>query len=102
MHNSHRRSRGREEIVTVLLEEVFVPERTVERILRKDHAQIARYVSDYENDRPMVRVVLRPRFGGGYNVEDGRHRVIAAKAAGCGYIEAIIVGNGGGFDDDED
>ena len=41
----------------------------------------------------MVRVVLRPRFGGGYNVEDGRHRVIAAKLADAGFIEALIIGS---------
>jgi len=40
----------------------------------------------------MVRVVLRPHCGGGYEVEDGRHRVIAAKLAGVGFIEAIVVG----------
>jgi ParB-like chromosome segregation protein Spo0J len=40
----------------------------------------------------MVRVVLRPRFGGGYNIEDGRHRVIAAKQAGIAFIEAKLVG----------
>lgn len=80
-------------VVYVNLAEVHVPDRTVERILRKDHAQIAAMRADFESERPMVRVVLRPRFGGGYNVEDGRHRVIAAKQAGVSFIEAIIVGS---------
>lgn len=82
-----------QEIVLVELDEVFVPERTWLRIMRKDRGQINQMIDDFESDRTMVRVVLRPRFGGGYNVEDGRHRVIAAKLAGMGLIEAIIVGN---------
>jgi len=70
-----------------------VPERTWQKIMRKDRGQIERMLADFESDRNMVRVVLRPRFGGGYNVEDGRHRVIAAKLAEVGAIEAIIVGS---------
>ncbi|HEY9778366.1 MAG TPA: hypothetical protein V6C81_31680 [Planktothrix sp.] len=77
----------------VALDEVHVPERTLERIMRKDHGQIADMRADYESGRSQVRVVLRPRCGGGYNVEDGRHRVIAAKIAGERFIEAIIVGH---------
>ena len=83
---------GRREVVAVSLDDVYIPERTWERIMRKDHGQIARMRADYESDRAMVRVVLRPRFGGGYNIEDGRHRVIAAKLAGHGFIEAVIIG----------
>jgi len=82
----------RDEGEFVRLDEIYVPERTVERILRKDHAQIEKMRSDFEDGRSMVRVVLRPRFGGGYNVEDGRHRVIAAKLAEQAWIEALIVG----------
>jgi hypothetical protein len=84
---------GRDEIVSVSLDDVYVPERTWNKIMRKDRGQIERMREDFESDRDMVRVVLRPRFGGGYNVEDGRHRVIAAKLAGVGAIEAIIVGD---------
>jgi hypothetical protein len=76
----------------VALDHVYVPERTIERILRKDHGQIEKMRGDFEDGHTFVRVVLRPRFGGGYNVEDGRHRVIAAKLAGERFIEAIIVG----------
>ena len=81
-----------EETEFIPLQEVFVPESTVERILRKDIAQIELMRADFEAGRSMVRVVLRRRCGGGYNVEDGRHRVIAAKMAGESFIEAIIVG----------
>lgn len=81
------------EIVCVSLDEIFIPERTIERIMRKDRHQIERMRADYESECGMVRVVLRPRFGGGYNIEDGRHRVIAAKLAGIGFLEAIIVGD---------
>lgn len=86
-------SNGRAETVWVNLDDVYVPERTWQKILRKDRGQIERMREDFESDRDMVRVVLRPRFGGGYNVEDGRHRVIAAKLAEVGVIEAIIVGD---------
>jgi ParB-like chromosome segregation protein Spo0J len=82
-----------EDIVLIDLEDVYVPERTWKKIMRKDRGQIERMLADFESDRNMVRVVLRPRFGGGYNVEDGRHRVIAAKLAEVGAIEAIIVGS---------
>lgn len=83
---------GKREINCVPLDEVFIPERTVERIMRKDRHQVERMIACYESESKMVRVVLRPRFGGGYNIEDGRHRVIAAKLAGIGFIEALIVG----------
>lgn len=77
----------------IRLDDIYVPDRTIERILRKDHAQIEQMRADFEGGRSVVRVVLRPRFGGGYNVEDGRHRVIAAKLAEQIWIEAIIVGD---------
>jgi hypothetical protein len=80
------------EVVVVNLDEVYIPERTMERILRRDRHQVERMRADYEDDCDMVRVVLRPRVDGGYQVEDGRHRVIAAKLAEVGFIEAIIIG----------
>ncbi len=79
-------------IVVVNLDDIYVPERVWNKIMRRDRGQIEKMRCDYESERGMVRVVLRPRFGGGYNVEDGRHRVIAAKLACAGCIEAIIVG----------
>ena len=91
-HNAGRGSSNRE-IVLVDLNDVYVPERTIERIMRKDRHQIERMRTDYEDGRIMVRVVLRPRCGGGYNVEDGRHRVIAAKLADDSHIEAIVIGD---------
>jgi ParB-like chromosome segregation protein Spo0J len=94
MHNNRNRGRDYEDTIFVDLNDVHMPERTVERIMRKDHAQIRELRAEYESEREMVRVVLRARFGGGYNVEDGRHRVIAAKLAGCSFIEALVVGNG--------
>jgi hypothetical protein len=76
----------------VALDDVYMPERTIERIRRKDHGQIEQMRCDFVDGRTVVRVVLRPRPGGGYNVEDGRHRVIAAKLAGERFLEALIVG----------
>lgn len=92
MRNKHNGGRRGEDIISVPLDALFIPERTIERIMRKDHAQIERMRADIENGRTMVRVVLRPHCGGGYEVEDGRHRVIAAKLAGVCFIEAIVVG----------
>lgn len=76
----------------VNLDEIYVSESTWDKLLARDGGQIEKMRQDFEDGRPMVRVVLRPRAGGGYNIEDGRHRVIAAKLAGVGAIEALIVG----------
>lgn len=78
--------------ICVNLDEVYVSESTWKKLLDRDHGQIEQMRLDFENGRAMVRVVLRPRAGGGYNVEDGRHRVIAAKLAELCFIEAKIVG----------
>jgi signal transduction histidine kinase len=82
----------REDTELVSLDEIYLPQKQWDSLMRKDHAQIERMRVRFEQDLEMVRVVLRPRFGGGYNVEDGRHRVIAAHLAGLRCIEAKIVG----------
>lgn len=76
----------------ISLDEIHIPEETVGRILRKDWAQIECMRRAYEFDHPMVRVVLMHHPDGGYNVEDGRHRVIAAKLAEVGFIFAVVIG----------
>jgi hypothetical protein len=86
------KSKCREETEFIAVDDIFMPDRTMERIMRKDFAQIEKMRGDYEDGVSVYRVVLRPRFGGGYNVEDGRHRVIAAKLAQEDFIEAIVVG----------
>ena len=93
MSNHFNSCNTRDNVVLVNLDEVHVPQRTIDKILRKDKGQVARMRADFEEGRDMVRVVLRPRLPHGYNVEDGRHRVIAAKIAGSGFIDAIIVGS---------
>lgn len=95
MGKSHKRFSKEEcdEIVCVPLDEIFVSDSTWRKLLASDHGQIAKMRENFESGRRTVRVVLRPRMGGGYNIEDGRHRVIAAKQAEIGYIEAIIVGS---------
>lgn len=77
----------------VNLDEVYVSDSTWQKLMDRDRGQIERMRQDFEDGRQMVRVVLRPRAGGGYNVEDGRHRVIAAKLAGICFIEAKVVGS---------
>jgi hypothetical protein len=83
--------RSEVEAIFVALSDVYVSEATWDKLIARDGQQIEQYRQAYENGEEMVRVVLRPRFDGGYNVEDGRHRVIAAKLAGIGFIEAAIV-----------
>jgi predicted Rdx family selenoprotein len=79
--------------IFVGLADIFISDATIAKLLLRDGAQIEHYRQAYEDGRDMVRVVLRPRFGGGYNIEDGRHRVIAAKQAGIGFIEAKLIGD---------
>ncbi len=78
--------------IYVNLNEVFVSDSTVQKLLDRDGGQIEQMRVDFEDGREMVRCVLRPRAGGGYNIEDGRHRVIAAKLAGVCFIEALVIG----------
>jgi hypothetical protein len=78
--------------IYVDLNEVFITESTVQKLLDRDGGQIEQMRVDFEDGREMFRCVLRPRVGGGYNIEDGRHRVIAAKLAGVCFIEALIIG----------
>lgn len=78
--------------IYVNLDEVYITESTVQKLLDRDGGQIEQMRVDFEDGREMVRCVLRPRAGGGYNIEDGRHRVIAAKLAGVCFIEALIIG----------
>ena len=85
--NSHDQA-----VTVVALDDVRITDDTIAKLMARDGAQIERYRQAYECGEDMVRVVLRPRFGGGYNVEDGRHRVIAAKQAGICFIEAKLVG----------
>ncbi|MBS1990066.1 MAG: hypothetical protein JSS86_25510 [Cyanobacteria bacterium SZAS LIN-2] len=80
-----------DDVIFVALADVYMAESTVAKLLARDGAQIEQHRQAYECGEDMVRVVLRPRFGGGYNVEDGRHRVIAAKQAGIGFIEAKLI-----------
>ena len=68
--------------IYVALDDIFITDATVAKLMARDGAQIEQYRKDYEYGARMVRVVLRPRVSGGYNIEDGRHRVIAAKFAG--------------------
>ncbi len=82
-----------DDTIYVPLSEVFISNSTWTKLMERDHGQIGKMRQDFEDGRLMVRVVLRPRAGGGYNVEDGRHRVIAAKLADIGCIEALIVGS---------
>jgi hypothetical protein len=91
MHKSCVGDSHHNETVFVPLAEVHMPQKTWDRILRKDHGQIEKMRAAFENGDVMVRVVLRPGFGGGYNIEDGRHRVMAAKLDEERFVEALQV-----------
>jgi len=93
-YGNHRQGQGEQnkDMIFVALDDVFITDSTVAKLLLRDGAQIERYRQAYEYGQEMVRVVLRPRIGGGYNIEDGRHRVIAAKQAGLAFIEAKLIG----------
>lgn len=82
-----------ENTVFIPLDEIYVSESTWKKLMKRDRGQIEKMRMDIEDGRNMVRVVLRNRCGGGYNIEDGRHRVIAHKLAEAGVIEAKVVGN---------
>jgi hypothetical protein len=83
---------NRENTVWVALNECYIADNVVQHLLERDFGQIEEMRVQFEDGKEMVRVVLRGRVSGGYNVEDGRHRVIAAKLAGMTFIEAIIIG----------
>lgn len=92
--NSQRRDAASDrQAIFIALEEIYICESTVAKLLKRDHAQIEQFRENYENGEEMVPVILRQRFGGGYNIEEGRHRVIAAKLAGETCIEAFVVGS---------
>ena len=94
-HRNRYQADVSDECVTnlVALDDIYVSDSTWKKLLKRDFGQIERMRQDFEDGREMVRVVLRPRAGGGYNIEDGRHRVIAAKLAETGFIEALVVGS---------
>lgn len=89
---SNRKVWGYESTVFVPLDEIYVSDSTWRKLMKRDHGQIEEMRQDIECGKEMVRVVLRHRVDGGYNIEDGRHRVIAAKLADSGVIEALVIG----------
>lgn len=79
--------------IWVALDEIYISDATWEKLLRRDGQQIEAMRDRFERGLDDVRVVLHFRPGGGYTIEDGRHRVIAAKLANIGFIEAIVIGS---------
>lgn len=81
-----------DETCYVSLQDIHISEETVAKLMHRDFHQIDLMRQTLESGGRLVRVVLKRRFGGGYHIEDGRHRVIAANLADTGFIEAKIVG----------
>ncbi|MBY0552372.1 MAG: ParB N-terminal domain-containing protein [Candidatus Obscuribacterales bacterium] len=92
MQHSNRHDQN-ENTVLVSLDDINVPKRMMEKLLRKDRGQIEEMRAAIEDGREMFRVILRPNISGGYDIEDGRHRIVAAKLAGASFVEALIVGD---------
>jgi ParB-like chromosome segregation protein Spo0J len=86
------RFEAEEDTVWVALEDIYISEATWDKLLRREAQQIEDMRDRFERGLDMVRVVLHYRANGGYTIEDGRHRVIAAKLADAGFIEAIVIG----------
>jgi len=78
-----------DEAVFIAVEDIHLPDETLQR-LRRDDKQIQGMRRELEAGRELVPVVVHHRFGGGYNVRDGRHRVLAARIAGVSHIAAWI------------
>ena len=93
MENNRNRGRNVENTVLVSLDQINVPTRMLEKLLRKDRGQIEKMRAAIEDDREMFRVILRPNISGGYDIEDERHRIVAARLAGASFVEALIVGD---------
>jgi hypothetical protein len=90
--SQHKKAAERfQNTIWVALNDIYISDNTVQKLLVRDGAQIEAMRQQFENGEGMVRVVLHDRAGGGYNIEDGRHRVIAAKLAEVGFIEALII-----------
>jgi len=89
--SKYHASHGNRERRFVALEEIHIRDKVIKRLLNRDYHQIDAMRASFEEGRDDVEVVLHPRVGGGFSVEDGRHRVIAAMLAGVGGLEADIV-----------
>ncbi len=88
----YRSSDAFENTEWVSLEDIHLAESTVAKLLARDFHQIDEMRQRFENGEDVVRVVLHERANGGYTIEDGRHRVIAAKLAHAAYVEAEVIG----------
>lgn len=71
------------------LGDIVIPRKT-QKSVERDITQLEQMRADFERQKKVVRIVLRRRFDGLYTVEDGRHRVLAARMAGESHIEAVI------------
>jgi hypothetical protein len=91
----HRSEEEFERTEWISLEDIHIPEATIAKLLARDFHQIDGMRQRFENGQSVFRVVLHERASGGYYIEDGRHRVIAAKLANAGFVEAEIVGRNG-------
>lgn len=91
MSKSSRRKREDSDCeLWIALDEVNCPEKMQAKLLASDCGQIEQMRQQYELGLAMTPVILRPLLGGGYQIEDGRHRVVAALLAEQRFINALL------------
>jgi hypothetical protein len=91
MSSTSRRNRqDSDDEAWIALDEVNCPEKMRTKLLASDRGQIEKMRQRYELGLPMIPVILRPLCQGGYQIEDGRHRVVAALLAEQRFINALI------------
>ncbi len=94
---SRRENGGRDsgvETIFVKLSDIHLSEKNRARLAR-DRGQIEQMRRAYENDEPGVPLKLIGRVDGTYDIDDGRHRFLAAELAGLTVIEAVVIGVSG-------
>ncbi len=90
MSKNRRNRKDSDDEAWVALDMVNCPEKMRTKLLASDRGQIEQMRQRYEDGLPMIPVILRPLCHGGYQIEDGRHRVVAAILAEQRFINAVI------------
>ena len=87
-----RRTEGFEDVceISVPLAQIRLSEKNRKR-LRRDRGQIEELRQAYERGEDHPPIALLERVDGEFDIEDGRHRFLAAELAGIEVINARIV-----------
>lgn len=74
----------------VVLASIHLSQKNRKRLAR-DRGQIEELRKDYECGVSLLPITLIERDDGGFDIDDGRHRFLAAELAGLTVIEALIL-----------